>query len=280
MKKPFLILLISCYAVTAVAQTPTKISAAFYAKYPERPSNFCQGCTIDSNIYFTTITDNNNGYSKVSYAYYTPEREQKVKALSVDRGTYGVWHSYPGQVNENHYYTNINKGITSSTAKYAKGHYIAFELCAYSIEGAVVSCTYMVNEGVEYQGQNQGSELDVENLTRLLVGSTSTEVAKVKHKMQQSDFAKYGIGPVYQRVDFWKGGWVDSTKQPKIVSDGHISRVMTNIYWNLLKYGDQVHAFWFPNDQSGSASFVNFEIPYTELVARLGYDPSKVIVPH
>jgi len=260
----FMILLAGCQA--AIAQNTAQISAAFFSKYPEKPSAFCTGCTIEVNPYYSTITDNKLGYSRVTYGNFTPAKEQGVIAAKVDRTKYGVWHPYPGQPDLGTYYNDINKGIKSSTAKYAKGHYDAYILCAYTVEGAVISCTYVVNEGLENQGQNAGTEGEVEALTRALVGSKSSDAAKVKYS-----------GPTFQKVDYWKGGWVDIGKAPTILTDKGISRVYADVYWNLLSYGGQMHAYWFPNNISASTGYKNYEIPVATLIQRLGFNPTKVL---
>lgn len=269
--------LLSACSQPAYSQNAAQISAILYAKYPEKPSTFCAGCTIEVNPYFSTITDNKLGYSRVSYGNYTPKKESLVVAINVDRSKYGSWHPYPGQPNLDTWYVAVNDSLPSTTSKVAKGHYIAFLLCSWTLEGAVVSCTYKVNEGLENQGQNSGSEFDVENLTRLLVGSKSKEVHKIAFKLKPADIKNFGTGTTYAKVDFWKGGWVDPTKKPHIITKNKIARVMTDVYWNLLKYGNQVHAFWFPNDLSAQSNFQSYEIPVAALIQRLGFDPTKTI---
>ena len=182
--------------------------------------------------------------------------------MKVDRKKYGSWHSYPGQPNEDKFYTDINKGISSTTMKYAKGHYAAFILCAWSVEGAVASCTYDINEGIEIQGQNEGTEGEVEALTRALVGSKSTDASKIHYS-----------GPTYSKVDYWKGSWGSK----KIFNVDGISKNYSAVYWNLLKYGNETHAYWFPNDISASSGYQNYEIPFATLIQRLGFDPTQVI---
>ncbi len=271
----FLMLLASCQA--ALAQTPSQISAAFFTKYPEKPSSFCGGCVLEVNPYYSTISDTKLGYSRVSYGNYTPQKEAKVIAVNVDRAKYGGWHPYPGQPNLDTWYVAVNDSLTATTSKVAKGHYIAFLLCAWTVEGAIASCSYVINEGLENQGQNAGTEFDVENLTRLLVGSKSKEVHKIALKLKPLDVKNFGTNTSYAKVDFWKGGWVDPAKKPHIITKNKISRVMADVYWNELKYGNQVHAFWFPNDISAQNNFQSYEIPVATLIQRLGFDPEKAL---
>lgn len=278
MKKLIYILLMLCYGCTpAFSQSSAKISAAFWAKYPEQPSSYCDGCTIDINPYFSCITDNKLGYSVVSYGNFTPQKESLVVTVKVDRKKFGGWHAYPGQLNEDKYYVSINKAIRNSLEKYAKGHYVAYILCAVSIEGAVISCTYKVNEGLENQGQNEGTELDIENLTRVLVGSKSSEVNIFAQQLTKADTVNYSIGQPYEKIDFWKGGWYDKQdkSRPVMVSANNMSRVFCDVYWNLIEYGGHVHAFWFPNNISASSGFETFEISVETLIQRLGFDPRQ-----
>jgi len=267
--KKLILLLIGALACQILAAQDIK---AFYAKYPRVPSGQCAGCTLEVNPYFSTITDEKLGQAVVTYANYTSQKEAQVVQLKVSESK-RHWQPYPGDPDETKFYTDINKGITNSQMKYAKGHYAAFILCAYTLEGAVISCTYKINEGVEIQGQNEGTELEVEQLTRALVGSTSKDAKKVHY-----------TGPTYPKVDYWKGSWGSK----KLLDTNGISRNLSAVYWNLLKYGDQVHAYWFPNDISASSAYGNYEIPYDHedadfnkkgLIQRLGFDPAQLIKP-
>lgn len=168
-----------------------------------------------------------------------------------------------GRKSETKFYTDINRDISNTLLKYAKGHYAAFELCAWSYEGAILSCTYDLNEGIELQGQNEGTEAEVESLTRLLVGSTARQPhTKVHYE-----------GPTFSRVDYWKGSW--GSKQV-FTMDG-ITKNYSAVYWNLLVYGGEVHTYWFPNDMSAQKGYAQFEIPVGELTSRLGFDSRQAI---
>lgn len=249
-----------------VAPTSTQIAANFFATHKEVKSTLCANCTfLDASPYYSTITNQKLGESVVTYANYTPAKEAAVVKLKVDRKIYGAWHSYPGDPGEDKYYNDINKGIKSPSMKYAKGHYAAYILCAFTIEGGVVSCTYKINEGIENQGQNEGTEGMVEALTRALVGSTSSDAKKAHYK-----------GPVYPKVNYWKGSWADPNNLRMLTADG-ISRVYSQVYWNVLKYGNEIHAYWFPNDISAAKNYASFEIPFAVLVKNLGFDPTLVL---
>lgn len=181
------------------AQTPPTPTAAYahelQARFPLKPCALRPNCVEWDNPYFSAIIDTSLRESVVTYAYYTAAREDSLVQLHVDRGRYGAWHAYNGRKSETKFYTDINRGISNALLKYAKGHYAAFELCAWSYDGAILSCTYDLNEGIELQGQNEGTEAEVESLTRLLVGSTARQPRGKVHY----------AGPVFPRVDYWRG---------------------------------------------------------------------------
>lgn len=56
-----------------------------------------------------------------------------------------------------------------------------------------------------------------------------------------------------------------------------ITKNYSAVYWNLLQYGGQGHAYWFPNDMSAQTGYEQFEIPVDELIRRLGFDPRQAI---
>jgi hypothetical protein len=250
-----------------LAQTAPVPSAAYahqlQARYPLKPSSLHANCVEWDNPYFSAIIDTSLRQSLVTYAYYTPAREDSAVLLHVERSHYGAWHAYVGMENETKFYTDINRGISSTLLKYDKGHYAAFELCAWSYDGAILSCTYDLNEGIELQGQNEGTEAEVESLTRLLVGSTAAQ----PHMKVHYD------GPTFSRVDYWKGSW--GSKQ-MFTMDG-ITKNYSAVYWNLLQYGREAHAYWFPNDMTAKKGYTQFEIPVAELISRLGFDPRQAL---
>lgn len=87
--------------------------------------------------------------------------------------------------------------------------------------------------------------------------------------------------PVYDAVEYWKGAWGSFRK----FSANGITVNYPAVYWNLIRYGSELHAYWFPNDRSGAGqnNYGNFEIPVSSnsadnkgLVQRLGFDPRTV----
>jgi hypothetical protein len=258
------LLIISSGLFAQTAPTPTAAYAhELQARFPLKPSPLRLNCVEWDNPYFSAIIDTSLRESVVTYAYYTSAREDSLIQLHVDRSRYGAWHAYIGMKSETKFYTDINLGISNTLLKYAKGHYAAFELCAWSYDGAILSCTYDLNEGIELQGQNEGTEAEVESLTRLLVGSTARQPCSRVHY----------AGPAFQRVDYWKGSW--GSKQ--VFNMDGITKNYSAVYWNLLQYGGQSHAYWFPNDMSAKKGYEQFEIPIDELIRRLGFDPRQAL---
>jgi hypothetical protein len=242
----------------SVAQAQTHVDS-LYKRYPVVKSGMCPACMLWVNPYFSVITNTKLRQSVVSCAYLTPDRDKLIDKVKANRTKYGVWHCIPGYQKEDKFYNDINSTIKVTTDKYAKGHYIGYMLCAWTIDGAILSCTYDFNEGIEIQGQNEGTELQVEELTRALVGNKAF-CGKVHY-----------TGPYYPIVQYWKG----SNGSIKVFNVDGISKNYSAVYWNLLKYGNQLHAYWFPNDNTATAKvgYQHYEIQYPELVKRLGFDP-------
>jgi hypothetical protein len=270
-KKTFLFIgLFCCYSLVAWSQVINSAYVkALQARFPPQKSDFCADCYIWVNPYFKAIVDVGLRESLVTYGEFDRRKDSLVEVLDVPRtGIYASWHPAFGFQNENKFYVDINKGITEPLAKHAKGHYAAWILCAWAVDGALLSDTYDFNEGIENQGQNEGTELEVEYLTRALVGNPSA--AKRIHYS----------GPLYDRVDYWKGSW---GTQEVFDVDG-IHKNFSAVYWNLLQYGDHLVAYWFPNNISASRGADQYIIDVDNpspnkpgLIQRLGFDPRKVL---
>lgn len=245
-----------------------KYVKALEKQYQPLKSDFCKGCKLWVNPYFKAIIDTFNRESKVTYGYFDKKRDSLVSVLKIERkGIYASWHPAYGYPNEDKFYTTINKGIKKVSLKYAKGHYAAWILCAWAVDGVLLSDTYDFNEGIEIQAQNEGTELEVEYLTRALVGNKSA-AKRIKYS-----------GPTFDRVDYWKGSWGSN----RIFEVAGIRKNYSAVYWNLLNYGNEYHAFWFPNDISASKGYLNYRIDVDNnnpnklgLIQRLGFDPRKI----
>jgi hypothetical protein len=198
MRKIYILFFLLCWqSLFAQAQ---EINAAYVAaleaRYPPAKSDFCSHCYLWVNPYFKAMVDVNLRESLVTYGKFDKTKDSLVTVIKVPRtGIYASWHPAYGFQNENKFYTAINKGITDPLAKHDKGHYNAWILSAWTVDGALLSNTYDFNEGIENQGQNEGTELEVEYLTRALVGNQSAA-----RRIHYS-------GPTYERVDYWKGSW-------------------------------------------------------------------------
>jgi len=225
------------------AQTPT---AAYVkqleAKYPPVKSSFCTNCYLWVNLYFKAIVDGDKRESLVTYGEFDRHKDSLVTALNIPRtGTYAAWHPAHGFQDEGKFYNDINKTLVKPD-EYAKGHYNAWILSAWAVDGALLSDTYDFNEGIERQAQNAGTELEVEYLTRALVGNKDA-ASRVNY-----------TGPLYDSVKYWKGSWGSK----KVFNVDGITKNYSSVYWNLLAYGNQIHAYWFPNDLTGKSGYQKF----------------------
>jgi hypothetical protein len=230
-------------------------------KYPVKRFSRWPDCYRWDNPYFQSIADIRKHEAKVVHAIYTKAMARAADSLNYARKlALADWRSLPGMPDEDKVYAKANVGRPAAT-KLHKGHFSAWELNAYSLDAVLLSDTYTFNAAFEMGVQNTGTELGVEYLQRILV-------SEIKGRHRPSGL------PFYDQVEYWKGAW--GTKGS--FTDGQITSNYPAVYWNLLRYGDQLHAFWFPNDASGAGqkNYPLFEIPYTTLVQRLGWDPVTI----
>lgn len=272
MKKLLVIILLA----TATFAEGQPINAAYiqrlYNKYPVKKSRFCPNCYLWANPYFKTLADVGLHQSIVTYGKFTRHMEGSIEEMKKNgkaiprSGVYAAWHAYPGYPDESAVYKKANTTLTKPD-EFAKGHFSGWELNEYDVDGVLLSDTYTFNAAIERQAQNVGTELGIENLTRVLVG-----YAPRGHRPDL---------PVYNAVEYWKGAWGSFGK----FSANGITVNYPAVYWNLIKYGNEIHAYWFPNDKIGAGqnNYSNFEIPVSSnsadnkgLVQRLGFDPRTV----
>ena len=232
-----------------------------YRRYPLRADTLCPNCFRWDTPYFQSIADVKLHQAMVVHAVYTTQMSHAADSLRYARkGVMGAWRHLPNMPDENKVYSMANQGLIG-TSKMEKGHFSAWELNAYSLDAALLSDTYTFNAAFEIAAQNIGTELGVEYLQRFLVG-------EVKGRRRPAGL------PLYSQVEYWKGAWGSKGT----FTDGQTTDNYPAVYWNLLKYGGQFHAYWFPNDINGAgqANYRNFEIPYATLVQRLGWDPVRM----
>jgi len=55
-----------------------------------------------------------------------------------------------------------------------------------------------------------------------------------------------------------------------------VSKNYSAVYWNLLQYGSETHAYWFPNDMSASSGYTGYQIKLDTLTKRVGFDPRQL----
>ena len=141
----------------------------------------------------------------------------------------------------------------------AKGHCQAWILMAWSADAAILSDTYTFNAGMEYQGQNIGTELATEEFCRKLTGfrgEAFTDSVKI---------------------------WCGTFGSKQTYTTGKLTATVPSHYYKVIQYkdhnvgGDIVLCYWMPNDPGEKRNLLEQRlISYPELVAKLGFDPRKI----
>lgn len=224
---------------------------ALYAKYPTVKSNFCPACKLWINPYYKSIADTQKHMPLITYELLTKANYALVAKLKIPRtGVFGGWQPVIGQPNEDHVYTAANKIAKPQGDEIAKGHCNAWILNAFSYDSAILSDTYTFNAACESQGQNVGTEIASENLTRQLLASQNVQV------------------------------WVGTFGSQGTFTDGKITDTFPAFYWKILKYGSTTVCYWMPNNKSESVKMLPDRIvTYQQLVNNLGFDPEKIFPP-
>lgn len=260
MPKPVIaLLIIFCFFTGNVSAQ--EINAAYvkalYKKYPTRKSDLCAGCKIWVNPYYKSIADTAEHRPLVTYYVYTEAHRLEQEALNLPRKSiYAAWHAAYGQANETMLYRYANK---NSTDMIAKGHCQAWILMAWSADAAILSDTYTFNSGMEYQGQNIGTELATEEFCRKLTGFRGEALT--------------------DSVRIWCGTF--GSKQTYTL--GKLTATVPSHYYKIIQYnnhnvgGDIVLCYWMPNEPIEKRSlFEQRLISYPDLVKKLGFDPKAI----
>ncbi|MFD2871968.1 DNA/RNA non-specific endonuclease [Mucilaginibacter ximonensis] len=224
------------FPLLGTAQINAAYVKALYQKYPTQKSDFCPACKLWVNPYYKSIADTVKHAPVVTYYIYTKAHREQQEAANVPRtGIYAAWHPAYGQPDETKVYKAANQ---QSADMIAKGHCQAWILLAYDADGAILSNTYTFNAAMEYQGQNIGTEIATEELTRKLTLTNDT-------------------------VKIWCGTW------------GTFS--IPSHYWKVIEYNQTTLAYWMPNlpDEKRS-KLPERVIAYNDLVQKLGFDPRAV----
>jgi len=253
----FLITFFYCTGNVSAQEINAAYVKALYKKYPTQKSNLCAGCKLWVNPYYKSIADTAAHRPLLTYYVYTKAHRLEQEALDLPRtGIYAAWHAADGQLNETKLYQYANK---NSTDMIAKGHCQAWILMAWSADAAILSDTYTFNAGMEYQGQNIGTELATEEFCRKLTGFRGPALT--------------------DSVKIWCGTF--GSKQTYTL--GQLAATMPSHYYKVIQYkdhnvgGDIVVCYWMPNDPGERRSLLEQRmISYPELVAKLGYDPKAI----
>jgi DNA/RNA endonuclease G (NUC1) len=261
MPKPlFITLSILCFLTAHVSaqQVNAAYVKALYKQYPTQKSDLCASCKLWVNPYYKSIADTAAHRPLLTYYVYTKAHRLKQEALDLPRdGIYAAWHAADGQVNETKLYQYANK---NSTDMVAKGHCQAWILMAWSADAAILSDTYTFNAGMEYQGQNIGTELATEEFCRKLTGFRGEALT--------------------DSVRIWCGTF--GSKQTYTLNK-KLAATVPSHYYKIIQYkdhnvgGDILLCYWMPNEPGEKRSLLTRRlISYPELVTKLGYKPKDI----
>jgi DNA/RNA endonuclease G (NUC1) len=140
----------------------------------------------------------------------------------------------------------------------AKGHCQAWILLAWCADAAILSDTYTFNAGMEFQGQNIGTEIATEELCRKLTG--------------------FNIQAVTDSVKVWCGTFGSQ----KTYTDNKLTITVPAHYYKILQYrlfsGELITiCYWMPNLPTEQRSLLPQRvIDHSALIANLGFDPMTV----
>ena len=258
MNKVFTIILL-LISITGIAQN----------KYPVNKSTLCNTCVIWVNPYYTSIADTQKRIPMVVYHVITKQHLIESDSLKtnsstkIDRANY-PFHALPGFKDEKGLFKSMNDSIKNiklnpkykSGDEVAEGHVASADDYSWSKGGMDTSMIHPFNLGMEWQGQNIGSELASENMCR----DTARKYGKVEN---------WGGVNGIQGIHKFKG----------------ISIVYPKFYWKIMKWTDDknnavIHCLWMPNNEMGDGQqdlFKRFEVPLTTLVQNLGFNPMVAV---
>jgi DNA/RNA endonuclease G (NUC1) len=247
MKKQLITALFCVFATTVSAQT---INAAYvkalYQRYPTQKSDFCPACKLWVNPYYKSIADTAKHMPLVTYYVYTKVHRLEQENAKVPRtGIYAAWHAADGQPDETKVYKQAN---VESPAMIAKGHCQAWILLSYDSNGAILSDTYTFNAGMEYQGQNIGTEIATEELCRKLTGQTDS-------------------------VRIWCGTYGSQ----RTYSKHNVTVTVPSHYYKIIQYNNDLLCYWMPNLPTEKRALLpQRKVSHEQLVAKLGFDPMTI----
>lgn len=247
MKRCFLLLFFVLAYICSNAQTfDAAYVKALYKKYPTQKSDFCPACKLWVNPYYKSVADTARHMPLVTYYVYTKAHRLQQEMADVPRkGIYAAWHSAYNQPDETKVYKQAN---VESLDMIAKGHCQAWILLAYDADGAILSDTYTFNAGMEYQGQNIGTEIATEELCRKLTNQTDS-------------------------VRIWCGTYGNQHTYTK----NNITVTMPSHYYKIIKYDNHLLCYWMPNLATEKRALLPQRmVSYEQLVVNLGFDPMVI----
>jgi DNA/RNA non-specific endonuclease len=259
-------ILLSCLVILAFTKGNAQtVDAAYvkklYQQYPTEPSDFCDACKYWENPFFKSIADTERHMPLITYYVYTKAHRLEQEQNGPERkGVYSAWHSAYGQPNETPVYSQANK---ESPDMIAKGHCQAWILLGWCGDGAILSDTYTFNAGMEYQGQNVGTEIATEELCRTLTGF------KAEDGEETTDSVKI---------------WCGTFGSLHTYTAKNITVTVPTHYYKVIQYRDRhthkvvTNCYWMPNDPSESkAQLPKRVVDRKTLTTNLGFDPMKVL---
>ncbi|BAU51875.1 DNA/RNA non-specific endonuclease [Mucilaginibacter gotjawali] len=250
------VLLLCCLThlvvLSAGAQKPDVDS--LYARHPITKSAFCADCYEWHNGYYGAIADVRLHQPVITFYIYTRAKKAAQEALGYKRTNFlAEWHVVTGMPDEADVYANANKQINKprQPEELQKGHCQPWILLAWCLEACVLSDTYTFNAGMEYRGQNTGTQEASEDFSRDLLNKTDG-------------------------VSIWCGTfgnlhiWAD--KKDKVTD------TMPAYYWKLIEAGGQTYCWLMPNQPSEKYDLLSSRtISFNDLAAKLGYNPKSIL---
>lgn len=232
---------------------------ALHKKFPSVRSELCSSCKLWVNPYFKSVADTAEHRPLVTYYIYTKEHRLAQETLDLPRsGTAAAWSAADGQPDETKVYSgaNLEIGKPSSPFMIAKGHCQAWILMAWCLDAAILSDTYTFNAGMEFQGQNVGTELATEALCRELTGFKKPAVT--------------------DSVRIWCGTFGNQ----HVYTQLRLSVTVPTHYYKIICYkelatGKQVMlCYWMPNQPTEKKALLPSRlVDLQTLTQNLGYNP-------
>lgn len=263
MKKLLLFVVSAILIYPASAQIiNTAYVKALYQQYPTQRTDFCPSCKLWINPYYKSIADTVKHAPVVTYYIYTKAHRLEQETADVPRtGIYAAWHPAYGQPDETGVYKEANRiiGKPNTMEVIAKGHCQAWILMAWTADAAILSDTYTFNAGMEFQGQNIGTEIATEELCRKLTGHEGPEIT--------------------DSVKIWCGTYGAQRTYTK----GDLTIAVPSHYYKIIKYLDHItnqvvtQCYWMPNQPTEKRAMLPERmVDHMVLVNNLGFDPQVI----